>query len=32
MHKKGRKERSEHPQAVDDEEGLKTVVTNPLKE
>ena len=32
MHKKGRKEGGEHPQAVDDQEDLETVTANPLKE
>ncbi len=32
MHKNGRKEGGEHPQAVDDQEGLETVTANPLKE
>ena len=32
VHKKGRKEGSEHPQAVCDQESFETVTANPLKE
>jgi hypothetical protein len=32
MHKKWRKKGSEHPQAIDDQEGFETVTANPLKE